>query len=267
MLVFDGQPALPAVRLERLNRELNRTLPDFRVGAARYVYFVDSDPAAALDRDALCSGLRATNAAPKPATLWVVPRFGTLSPWSTKATEILRGCGFDVKRVERGIAFTIIKPPMPGSTQWQKLAQVLCDPMTQSVLASLDDAQALFRAGAVAPLERIALGGNPALALAEANTRLGLALAPDEIDYLITRYAELGRDPTDVELMMFAGELRTLPAQGVQRELDDRRCGERSIAVRDDQEHAPARAGAHAVRVQGQRRGDRGQRRGALLPA
>jgi len=204
MLVFDGQPALSAFRLERLNRELNRTLPDFRVGAARYVYFVDSDPAAAVDRDALCGVLRATNAAPKPATLWVVPRLGTLSPWSTKATEILRGCRFDVKRVERGIAFTIAKPPMPGSTQWQKLAKALCDPMTQSVLASLDDAAALFRAGVPAPLEHVALGAGPGVALNEANSRLGLALAADEIEYLVARYAELGRDPTDVELMMFA---------------------------------------------------------------
>jgi len=204
MLVFDGQPALSAFRLERLNRELNRTLSDCRVGAARYVYFVDSDPAAAVDRDALCRVLRAENGEAKPATLWVVPRLGTLSPWSTKATEILRGCGMAVRRVERGIAFTIANPPMPGSTQWQKLAQALHDPMTQSVLATLDDAQALFRAGAVAPLERIALDGDPASALAEANARLGLALAPDEIEYLIARYAELGRDPTDVELMMFA---------------------------------------------------------------
>jgi len=112
MLVFDGQPALSAFRLERLNRELNRTLSDCRVGAARYVYFVDSDPAATVDRDALCRVLRAENGEAKPATLWVVPRLGTLSPWSTKATEILRGCGMAVRRVERGIAFTIANPPM-----------------------------------------------------------------------------------------------------------------------------------------------------------
>lgn len=204
MLVFDGQPALSAFRLERLNRDLNRVSPDFRVGATRYVYFVDVDPAVTVDRDALCRVLRATNAPAKPATLWVAPRLGTLSPWSTKATEILVGCGFVVKRVERGIAFTIEQPPKPGSTPWQKLAGALHDPMTQSVIATLDEAAQLFRAGAPAPLERIVLGADPALALNEANARLGLALAPDEIEYLIARYAELGRDPTDVELMMFA---------------------------------------------------------------
>jgi phosphoribosylformylglycinamidine synthase len=204
MLVFDGLSALSAFRLERLNLEIARTSPGFQVQAARYVYFVDTDAGAAVDRDALCRVLRATNAPAGAATFWVVPRLGTLSPWSTKATEILVGCGMAVKRVERGIAFTIAKPPAPGSTQWQKLAQALHDPMTQSVLGSLDEADALFRAGTPAPLERIALGANPADALSEANVRLGLALAPDEIDYLVASYADLGRDPTDVELMMFA---------------------------------------------------------------
>ena len=204
MLVFDGQPALSAFRLERLNRDLNRALPDFRVGAARYVYFVDVDPASEVDRETLCRVLKASNEPARPATLWVVPRLGTLSPWSTKATEILRGCSIDVKRVERGVAFMVEKPPMPGSTQWQKLAQVLHDRMTQSVLVSLDEAASLFRAGAPAPLEHIELGADPATALRDANVRLGLALAADEIEYLIARYAELGRDPTDVELMMFA---------------------------------------------------------------
>ena len=203
MLVFDGQPALSAFRLERLNHEVNRTLPDYRVAAARYVYFIDAGDGT-VDRDALCRVLRAANQPAKPATLWVVPRLGTLSPWSTKATEILQGCGIDVKRVERGMAFAVDKPPMPGSTQWQKLAALLHDPMTQSVLGSLDEAGALFRAGPPAPLERVDLGSDPALALNDANVRLGLALAADEIEYLIARYAELGRDPTDVELMMFA---------------------------------------------------------------
>ncbi|MGH8121653.1 MAG: phosphoribosylformylglycinamidine synthase, partial [Rudaea sp.] len=205
MMVFDGQPALSAFRLERLNPEVSRLLAGSRLLAARFVYFVAPDSAnAAIDREALCRVLRATPGDAGHASLWVVPRLGTLSPWSSKATEILRGCGFAVQRVERGVAFTIDMPPAPDSGHWRKLAQVLHDPMTQSVLASLSEADALFRAGAPAPLERIVLGGDPAGALREANIRLGLALAADEIEYLIARYAELGRDPTDVELMMFA---------------------------------------------------------------
>ncbi len=204
MMVFDGQAALSAFRLDRLNRELTRVQPGSQVTAARYVYFVEVDTAAALDQAALCRVLRATPGAPKAATLWVVPRLGTISPWSSKATDILSGCGFPVRRVERGLAFDITKAPMVESTAWHKLARELHDPMTQSVLASLDTAGVLFKAGAPAPLERIALGAQPVEALQKANMRLGLALAPDEIDYLVARYAELKRDPTDVELMMFA---------------------------------------------------------------
>ena len=210
MMVFDGQPALSTFRLERLNRETSRLLPGSRLLATRFVYFVAPEAGAdgaappALDRDVLCRVLRAAPGEAKHASLWVVPRLGTISPWSSKATEILRGCGLAVQRVERGVAFAIDKPPMAGSTHWQKLAQALHDPMTQSVLATLAEADALFRAGSPAPLEYIVLGADPATALGAANIRLGLALAVDEIDYLAARYAELERDPTDVELMMFA---------------------------------------------------------------
>jgi len=204
MMVFDGQAALSAFRLDRLNRELTRVQPGSQLTAARYVYLVEADDGAKLDQEALCRVLRATPGAPKPATLWVVPRLGTISPWSSKATDILTGCGFPITRVERGIAFNIDKAPTAESAAWDKLAGELHDPMTQSVLTSLDQANALFRAGAPAPLERVALGTQPAEALQNANVRLGLALAPDEIDYLAARYAELERDPTDVELMMFA---------------------------------------------------------------
>jgi len=203
MIVLDGLPALSAFRLERLNRELNRTLPRARVIAAWHVYFVAStDPT--LDVAHLTQVLRAN---PPPATtaqLWVVPRLGTISPWSTKATDILHGCGFPVQRVEHGMAFAISGAPAADTSDWDRLAGALHDPMTQSVLASLAQADALFQMGAPAPLQRVALAGDATAALNEANRRLGLALAPDEIEYLVARYAELRRDPSDAELMMFA---------------------------------------------------------------
>ncbi|MEP6940071.1 MAG: phosphoribosylformylglycinamidine synthase [Rudaea sp.] len=204
MMVLDGQSALSAFRLERLNRELARLQPGSVVRAAYYTYFVDPERDAADDQHVLAEVLRASTAPAKPATLWVVPRLGTISPWSSKATDILRGCGLAVRRVERGIAYEIGNAPASASAAAQRLATILHDPMTQSVLAALADAEALFRPGAPAPLERIVLGGVPAQTLANANSRLGLALADDEIVYLVERYAELGRDPTDVELMMFA---------------------------------------------------------------
>ncbi|MBS0487193.1 MAG: phosphoribosylformylglycinamidine synthase [Proteobacteria bacterium] len=203
MIVLDGLPALSLFRLERLNRDLTGIAPKSRVSGAWWIYFVQGEAGASAPAR-LCEVLRAQPDAPKAATLWTVPRLGTISPWSSKATDILRGCGFAVARVERGMAFTVDRAPAAGSADFDSLAQALHDPMTQSVLTTLADAAALFRAGAPAPLQRTVLGVDAIAALGEANRRLGLALAPDEIGYLAARYAELRRDPSDAELMMFA---------------------------------------------------------------
>ncbi|MGH8174582.1 MAG: phosphoribosylformylglycinamidine synthase [Rhodanobacteraceae bacterium] len=203
MIVLDGQPALSAFRIDRLNAELARHAPGCTVLGARYVYFVAAS-SASIDIDRLCEVIEATPGAPSDAALWIVPRLGTRSPWSSKATDILQGCGFPVRRIERGNAFDLDDAPAPGSAEWRAVARVLHDPMTQSVVDSLADVGALFDAGDPAPLARVELGADPVAALTAANTRLGLALAPDEIEYLSENYAALGRDPTDAELMMFA---------------------------------------------------------------
>jgi phosphoribosylformylglycinamidine synthase len=203
MIVLDGQPALSAFRIDRLNAELAHHAPGCSLRATRYVYFVDID-SATIDIAKLCEVIEASAGAPASAAFWVVPRLGTRSPWSSKATEILKGCGFPVRRIERGIAFDLAGAPEVGSAQWRAVTRDLHDPMTQSVIDSLADIRALFDTGAPAPLERIVLDGDATAALAAANTRLGLALAPDEIAYLAENYAALGRDPSDAELMMFA---------------------------------------------------------------
>jgi phosphoribosylformylglycinamidine synthase len=205
MIVFDGQSALSAFRLDRLNRRLAEIVRAARIVAVRHVYFLDAREGLAPDlRARVAEVLEALDGEPGPATLWVVPRLGTISPWSSKATDILKGCDLPVARVERGLAFEIDAVPAPGSPEWAALVRVLSDPMTQSVLTSLDAARGLFLEGTPGALGTIALGADPAAALNAANVGLGLALAPDEIEYLIARYAELGRDPTDAELMMFA---------------------------------------------------------------
>ncbi len=94
MIVFDGLPALSAFRLERINREFQRLELRSKLIAAWNVYFVEAEPDAVLDRERLCDVLRANPREPKPADLWTVPRLGTISPWSSKATDILRGCNF-----------------------------------------------------------------------------------------------------------------------------------------------------------------------------
>src|SRR5690349_19108864 len=137
MIVLDGLPALSAFRLERLNRELNRSLPRAKVVAAWQVYFVAPNEGEAAPVTArLAQVLRASVDAPKPATLWIVPRLGTISPWSSKATDILHGCGFPVRRVEHAVAFAVDNAPAADTSDFDLLARALHDPMTQSVLSS-----------------------------------------------------------------------------------------------------------------------------------
>ena len=205
MIALDGQSALSPFRLDRLNARLDALHRGTRVQASWFVYFIDADDVPEGEtRQRLLAVLEAKNTPPAPATLWVVPRLGTISPWSSKATDILHGAGFDVRRVERGIAWHVVGLPEGADPGYAAVMAVLCDAMTQSVLTSLDQAQGLFLAGSPGPLVHIALGDDARAALARANGELGLALADDEIDYLAERYAELGRDPTDAELFMFA---------------------------------------------------------------
>ncbi|HJU40201.1 MAG TPA: phosphoribosylformylglycinamidine synthase [Tahibacter sp.] len=205
MIVFDGQPALSAFRLDRLNRRLAEIVRAARIVEARHVYFLDAPQGLVPElRARVAEVLDARDGEPGNATLWVVPRLGTISPWSSKATDILKGCDLPVARVERGIAYEIDAVPARRTPEWTALERVLSDPMTQSVLTKRDAAHGLFLEGSPGALGTIALGADPAAALNAANVALGLALAPDEIEYLIARYAELGRDPTDAELMMFA---------------------------------------------------------------
>ncbi|HEY8329084.1 MAG TPA: phosphoribosylformylglycinamidine synthase, partial [Rhodanobacter sp.] len=210
MIALDGQNALSPFRLERLNARLDALHRGVRVQASWFVYFVDAETAPEGElRQRLLAVLEAKDAAPghsstEPATLWVVPRLGTISPWSSKATDILHGAGFDVHRVERGLAWQVAGLPPAEAPDHAAIMAVLHDAMTQSVLTRIEEAQGLFLAGSPGELVHVALGADPQAALAAANLRLGLALADDEIDYLVDRYAELGRDPTDAELFMFA---------------------------------------------------------------
>ncbi|TAL96484.1 MAG: hypothetical protein EPN69_04180, partial [Rhodanobacter sp.] len=108
MIALDGQSALSPFRLDRLNVRLDALHRGVRVQASWYVYFLDADgaPAGTL-RQRLLAVIEAKDAAPQAATLWVVPRLGTISPWSSKATDILHGAGFEIRRVERGLAWLI----------------------------------------------------------------------------------------------------------------------------------------------------------------
>ncbi|HEX5354159.1 MAG TPA: phosphoribosylformylglycinamidine synthase [Rhodanobacteraceae bacterium] len=205
MIILDGRSALSDFRLDRLNQRIAALSQGTRVRGARQVYFIDSKSALppALHRR-LAEVLDATEAPPANASLWVVPRLGTRSPWSSKATDIVQHVGIHVSRVERGAAFLIENLPDDTDPAFAAIINVLHDPMTQSVLLTLADAGHIFLRGESAPLEAVALGNDARAALAGANGALGLALSPDEIDYLAENFAKLGRNPSDAELVMFA---------------------------------------------------------------
>ena len=200
---FEGGNALSALRAEALAARLARVVA--RIGAvhARHVHWVSS--AAPLARgavDKLDALLRygAPYRGPDSGALIVVaPRLGTVSPWASKATDIAHNCGANVERIERTTEYRLVHEGRPlDERERRACAALLHDRMTESVFASRDAARALFDARAAAPLAR------GRAALVEANAAFGLALSDDEIDYLVDAFRALGRDPTDVELTMFA---------------------------------------------------------------
>src|SRR6185369_17567673 len=137
----------------------------------------------------------------------VVPRPGTISPWSSKATDIATNCGLSsILRIERGVGFRVAtrdRAPLSAGDR-AALLPLLHDRMTEAVLPRLEDASTLFADFPPRPLASIPLLAEGRGAIVRANAALGLALADDEIDYLDAGFRRIGRDPTDVELMMFA---------------------------------------------------------------
>ena len=210
MLELHGQAALSVFRLSKLEQAIRPAFPGLRSLSARFVYFAELNaPLSNDDRERLEALLLSGDAVESlPASAEqriVIPRPGTISPWSSKATEITRACGIDaVARVERGIAYALTTKATPTAADIAAVDRVLCDRMTEIVIGSGADAESLFAAHLPAPVSTVELGDDGRAALAAANVELGLALSDDEIDYLLNAYTELRRDPTDAELMMFA---------------------------------------------------------------
>ena len=206
ILKLRGAPALSSSRLERLFRAAGEVLPKLAGLAAEHWYFVEL--AAALDEAELArlvdllDARPASTDAPSGTLRLVVPRLGTISPWSSKATDIAHQCGFDkIVRIERGVAYSVEARGVDGNAALQAL---LHDRMTESVLDSVDTAEALFHHYQPQPLTTVDILAGGRAALDKANGELGLALSEDEIDYLVENFTRMGRNPTDVELMMFA---------------------------------------------------------------
>ncbi|MGJ7544162.1 phosphoribosylformylglycinamidine synthase [Variovorax sp. LT1R16] len=213
--VFEGGSALSEFRARQLLPRLQAIEPKIEAIAARFVHLVVTDAApdtAARERFLALLSYGEPFAAPRSATeLIVTPRLGTVSPWASKATDIAHNCGLALRRVERVVQYHLsLKSPLIGKApvlEGEKLlavAGLLHDRMTESVLPALDGAAALFAELDAQPMAQVDVLGGGRSALVSANTAFGLALAEDEIDYLVEAFTRLGRNPSDVELMMFA---------------------------------------------------------------
>jgi phosphoribosylformylglycinamidine synthase len=223
LMHFEGGDALPAFRASALLERLRAVCPRVAGVSARHVHWAAFDgPPAAADVDRLGALLRYGDPAQADQggteLVLVMPRLGTVSPWASKASDIARNCGIGsqagaapLHRIERTTEFRLalqsglFRPAKPWTeSERQALAALLHDRMTESVAFERAAAARLFDPLPAPPLTHVDLLGGGRLALQQANGEFGLALSDDEIDYLVAAFTELRRNPSDVELMMFA---------------------------------------------------------------
>ena len=209
MEILRGSPALSAFRITKLLARFQAAnLPVSNI-YAEYMHFAElSAPLSDEEQTRLASlltyGPHLSSHTPAGKLLLVTPRPGTISPWSSKATDIAHNCGLQqVARLERGVAYYVEASTL-SADQWQRVAAELHDRMMESVFGSLQEAENLFAHHQPAPVASVDMLGQGRSALEEANRRLGLALAEDEIDYLLDAFSTLNRNPNDIELYMFA---------------------------------------------------------------
>jgi phosphoribosylformylglycinamidine synthase len=203
---FEGGNALSDFRIQQILPRLKAIHQKVNALSARFVHLVATDhPLDGAERDRIASLLTYGDpAAPADGALIVVtPRFGTVSPWASKATDIAHNCGLAVRRVERITEFRVGGKGIEPS-HVRAIAALLHDRMTESAMLTRAESHRLFTELEPAPMEYVDVIGGGRAALDKANVRFGLALAADEIDYLVDAFTQLGRNPTDVELMMFA---------------------------------------------------------------
>ena len=202
-----GAPALSPFRIEKLMQKAQKLgLPQNQL-SSEYWYFVAShqplDNPTIEKLEALLAAKRVESPAVEQSLFLITPRIGTISPWASKATDIAQNCGIaGVERIERGTA--IYLSGSLNAAERTKWANLLHDRMTESVLSDFQAAEKLFIAHQDQTFETVDILVGGRAALESANKSMGLALSPDEIDYLVENYQQLNRNPSDVELMMFA---------------------------------------------------------------
>lgn len=207
-ILLQGRPAHSEFRLQALLEDLNKALEGLAISAidAVEVYFIEANgPLDDATTERAFALLNAQSHFDREAGFFVTPRKGTISPWSSKATDIFNNCGLDqILRVERGIHYRLhtTNGLVPGLHSLSAAGlSVLHDRMTEAVYSDVDD---LFQHPEPAPLRTVSLMADGPEALQKANTEWGLAMSPEEIDYLVAAYQQMQRDPTDAELVMFS---------------------------------------------------------------
>ncbi|MBY5922040.1 phosphoribosylformylglycinamidine synthase [Ferrimonas balearica] len=210
MEILRGAPALSAFRVNKLMQACRDAKLPVTDLYAEYTHFAHltaplSEQHSQQLAQILTYGPRMEEHSPEGTLLLVVPRPGTISPWSSKASDIAHNCGLsEVKRLERGLAWYIKLERDLTEVEQKALLGLIHDRMVEAVLPSFDDAKVLFEAAEPKPFTSVDILGGGRDALSQANVTLGLALAEDEIDYLVENFQKLGRNPNDIELYMFA---------------------------------------------------------------
>lgn len=208
MLILRGTPALSSFRHGKLLNQLQAAAPHVKAVYAEFMHFADTKADLSMEHQRVLESLLKYGPAvkveePTGKLYLVIPRFGTISPWSSKASDIAHNCGLtEIARIERGVAYYIEGDL--SATEQQVVTNILHDRMTQQVLDNLEQAEKLFNHAQPRPLTSVDILSKGREALVQANQQLGLALAEDEIDYLLNAFTELKRNPNDIELMMFA---------------------------------------------------------------
>ncbi len=213
-----GSSALSTFRLDKLYANLKKSAPNIAHIDTEFVHFAFSETTLNENqkntlKQILTYGTTSKDApqtnveAPSGALFLVIPRIGTISPWASRATDIAKNCGLEsIVRLERGIAFYVVTKDSKPLSDIEKIAlkTQIHDRMTETVLYDLNGAHKLYHTATPAPLYTVDILQGGKAALEAANSEMGLALSPDEIDYLVENFSKIGRNPTDVELMMFA---------------------------------------------------------------
>ncbi|MDO5627441.1 MAG: phosphoribosylformylglycinamidine synthase [Mobilicoccus sp.] len=208
LTVLDGGSALSDFRAAALLGRLQEVAPQVTGVTARYVHLVASDEplteSVAQVVSAILSYGEPYDGPASGEVVVVAPRLGTISPWASKATDIVHNCGIDIHRVERVTEYLLQVSGPLDETDWAACAAILHDRMTEVALSHREHATELFAERQAEPMEHVDVLGRGREALVAADRDFGLALSTDEIDYLVEAFTGLRRNPTDVELMMFA---------------------------------------------------------------